>query len=387
MKEIQLFLVPEPGKKPEFLATVIPIDPAPIALKQWQTLPSKIVLEAYTRDAWAWKPNSKLQAMSVKSTDGRNKLPGFVGYLKQRQKSAYGRFPTRGVLIVSYIQSSKETDRMDCTITMDFADLPNCELKPMPAAAQQQQQAAAIRPSLATATVGKKTGLLGKLVSGAQRTQQSMLATAKSNVQPIPTASINDNQVTNSDTAIAASNASEALTRTAQQVLAEFRESMQQRMLDFELAPDECTRIELSLPEYIAGLNDDEKPRVTMDVLKYMVYEAAEEVDEEWIAYKEPSEFMDECVITVYKEGAAPPEVLEETNRAELPEEVRGQERAIAQERQRQLERQQMQQQKFTQNQAHKQHISDEADELEALNTHKRDRRTIEDYERERRAR
>ena len=45
MKEIQLFLVPEPGKKPEFLATVVPVDPSPVALKLWQTLPTKVILE------------------------------------------------------------------------------------------------------------------------------------------------------------------------------------------------------------------------------------------------------------------------------------------------------------------------------------------------------
>ena len=45
MKEVQLFLVPEPGKKAEFLASVVPVDPAPVALKLWQTLPAKIILE------------------------------------------------------------------------------------------------------------------------------------------------------------------------------------------------------------------------------------------------------------------------------------------------------------------------------------------------------
>ena len=96
---------------------------------------------------------------------------------------------------------------------------------------------------------------------------------------------------------------------------------------------------------------------------------------------------MDECVITVYKEGAAPSDVLEEINRAELPDEVRGQERALAQERQKQLERQHILQQKQTQENAHKRQVYEEADELEALNTQKRDRRTIEDYEREKRGR
>jgi hypothetical protein len=39
--------------------------------------------------------------------------------------------------------------------------------------------------------------------------------------------------------------------------------------------------------------------------------------------------FMDDVVILVYKEGAAPDDVLEELNQGELPEEVRGQQRAI----------------------------------------------------------
>ena len=56
------------------------------------------------------------------------------------------------------------------------------------------------------------------------------------------------------------------------------------------------------------------------------------------MAIKEPSEFMDEFVIAVYKEGAAPPEVLEELNKGELPDEVRGQQQAIQQERQRQVD-------------------------------------------------
>ena len=297
--------------------------------------------------------------------------------------------------MVSYIQASKEADRIECRITMDFADLANCQLQPLSPTTQQQPPiATSSRPPVAatttTAAMPKKTGLLGKLVSGAQRTQQSMLATAKlastttgnSDIQASTTAKTNSLQFTTGN-----SNAAAALQRTAQQVLADFREAMQQKMLDFELAPDESIRVELSLPEYTAGLDLDDQTRVTMDVLKYMVYEAAEEVNEEWIAHKEPNEFMDECVITVYKEDAAPPEVLEEMNRAELPEEVRGQERAMAQERQRQLERQNMQQQKRAQDNAHKRQVHEEADEFEALNTQKRDRRTIADYEREKRDR
>ena len=41
------------------------------------------------------------------------------------------------------------------------------------------------------------------------------------------------------------------------------------------------------------------------------------EVNDAWIAHKEPSEFIDQVTICIYKEGAAPPEVLEEVNQGE----------------------------------------------------------------------
>ena len=122
-----------------------------------------------------------------------------------------------------------------------------------------------------------------------------------------------------------------------------------------------------------------------MEILKFVVYEQAEEVNEEWIAHKEPSEFMDEAVIAIYKEGEAPPEVLEEINKGELPDEVRGQQRALSE----QLSKQQ--QQKASKNDVALQRQAlargnaddDEDDDIAALNVVKRDRRTIEEIQRE----
>jgi hypothetical protein len=165
------------------------------------------------------------------------------------------------------------------------------------------------------------------------------------------------------------------------------------------MAEDEdVIQVTVTLSEHTAGLSSDDRAKVTMEVLKYMVYEAAEEVNEEWVVYKEPSEFVDEATFSVYKEGAAPPDVLEEINRAELPEEMKTQQRAVVAERQRLAD------------QAHQQHLQqvtlrasqrpdgggnggngpdndddDADDQLEALNQKKRDRRTIEDYERQKR--
>ena len=141
-------------------------------------------------------------------------------------------------------------------------------------------------------------------------------------------------------------------------------------------------KLPISLKDHTQDLLDSEKPKVTMEILKYMVYEAAEEVNEEWIAYKEPSEFMDECVIAIYKEGAAPPEVLEDINKGELPDEVRGQQRALSEQRAKTFQKKDEKQSQVMQKQAFDE---DEYDDLEVLNTNKRDRRTIEDYEREKR--
>ena len=123
MKEIQLLLRPAPGAQPEFLATVRPVEESanPAARAVWDTVLELastssttgttstshdnsnknnnnnngvvVVLDDYTREGWAWKPDKTgaLVTVTVESTDGRNKLPGFVQYLKQRQKSAYGR--------------------------------------------------------------------------------------------------------------------------------------------------------------------------------------------------------------------------------------------------------------------------------------------------------
>lgn len=311
--------------------------------------------------------------------------------------------------MVSYVQgkqqsssSSSEMTSIECRVTMDFANVPNCSLQPLAIAkpqTQSQQQQPSLSSSSSSLPPAKKTGLLGKLVSGAQRTQQTIRATAKpaaasstssnpNNESLSPGSTDNQQQASSSSS----SSAPQQL-RTAQQVLTDFREQMQQKMLDFELASHQDTmQLPIVLAHYTNNLlvssedNDNFRNSITMDVLKYMVYEAAEEVNDEWVVFKEPSEFMDECVFSIYKEGAAPPEVLEDINKAELPEEVRGQERALAAERQKQVERQQLHEQKLAQQQAHRQQLEEEEDDLEVLNTQKRDRRTIADYEREKRS-
>ena len=150
-------------------------------------------------------------------------------------------------------------------------------------------------------------------------------------------------------------------------------------MLDFDIHDSETVlKVELSLSQYTKDLATlDDKAKITMEILKYMVYEQAEEVNEAWIAYKEPSEFMDEVTIAVYKEGEAPPEVLEEINKGELPDGVRGQERALQQERQKQADMKEQKRKQELQRKALKERAEEDGDETEALNQNKRDRRTI----------
>jgi hypothetical protein len=405
MKEIKLYLIPQPGAKPEFLASLQVVDPSPAVTTLWNDrLPEQVVLEGYTRDSWAWKPSSAWQTITCVSTDGRNKLPGFNGYLKQRTKSAYGRCQGSSVFVVSYIQSKAAADdpnRVECRIALDSSKIPGCSLPASVAAAapaaKPPKPAVAVAVNTGAAAPPKrKGGLLGKLVGAQQRTNQHVaIASAPVRSAPGTTATLSSTGAThtaaqNGGTSApeAADGAPAAPLKTAQQVFADFRQSMQDKMLDFDLSDETVKQIKVSVNEQSAGLADSDKSKVAMDVLKYMVYEAAEEVNEEWIAFKEPSEFLDEVIINIYKEGAAPPEVMEEINKGEVPDEVRGQQMAIQQERQKQAAAQESRHLSQVKSEAIRNmratgEEDDEEDELEALNTKKRDRRTIEDYHRE----
>ena len=90
---------------------------------------------------------------------------------------------------------------------------------------------------------------------------------------------------------------------------------------------------------------------------------------------------MDECVIVVYKEGHAPEEVLEELNRVEVPDEVRGQQKAVQDARQRKAASQEAKLDKERFSQAVQQEKADE--DMEALNVGGRDRRSIEEIQRD----
>lgn len=368
--------MPTPGATPEFLATLEGLGSSVIP----SDLPDKLIIENYTRDPWAWKPNPSVwQSFQTKSVDGRNKLPGFLKYLKDRTKSAFGRFADKeSIVVISYIQKvapSGSPPQLECRLAWDLSSVPGCPMKPpppkpIPAAvlANVQKPPAKKIPPKHNVRQRKGGGLLGNLVASANRT---VAAVQKDKAKP------------KADTVADGSSSGASNKKSAQQVMAEFRQKMSEKMLDFDISSEGVLRVSINPSEYhkdLATLAD--KAKITMEILKYMVYESVEEVNEDWIAHKEPSEFMDEATIAVYKEGEAPAEVLEEVNKGELPDEIRGQQRAMQAEQQKQAEMKEKSMAQKKARQALAERAADD-DDTEVLNQNKRDRRTVAEYQEE----
>jgi len=287
MKQVTLSLIPAPGSKPEFLATVEALD----YIDEWdRCMPSKINIEGYTRDGWAWKPNpSAWIELVCASVDGRNKLPGFLKYLKERKKCAFGRFSPTTVLVVSYIQENVASENeMSIRICLDMRKLDKCPLlKGTKVVSGKKQLATPAQPD----SKSEKRGILGNLLGAQKRTNQHMAHFVKPKPPSNPVSTTMNSNETNVVNPAAV--ASETKSRTAQQVLAEFREKMEQEMLDFDCCSESSVEVKIPLSDMKKELNDAEKIRVNMDVLFFIVTEAAEECNEEWIVHKERSEFVD----------------------------------------------------------------------------------------------
>ena len=104
----------DPSAKPDFLATVEPILPKQLPF----TLPFELIFDGYTRESWS-SGSSKVTSISdtqssddewqscyLISTDGRNRLPGFLQYLQGRKKAAICKFnddaSCKSLLVVPY---------------------------------------------------------------------------------------------------------------------------------------------------------------------------------------------------------------------------------------------------------------------------------------------
>lgn len=408
MNETKIMLTPSPGVKPEFLATVEPVSMT--GSEQHFSLPFEVVLDGYTREPWSsggvknnsddingWKSGYLL------STDGRNRLPGFLKYLRDRKKACIAKFndstaSTKAILVVPFDpppippeQLPSGADKNQLLYVMYLPDdrvLSKGKTDPKKQQLQiieqqkkkekqqrteqqqkiqreqqlQRQKETAQQRNTTQATSTKKGfggGILGNLL-GAQQKTQGHLDTVRSKRR-------------NNDLA-------PDLTSGAAGAITSFREKVAADLEKFKSDNGTfVTKVSISLGALVHSVPIEERDKVTMDVFKYVVYEQVEEVGmDKWIAAKEPTDFIDEIVIAVYKEGHAPADVLEDLNKADLPDELKGLSRHMADTQSKAAQRKD----KKSSEVMMRQNMMGE-DNVVVLNTNKRDRRTLEQIQKD----
>jgi len=217
----------------------------------------------------------------------------------------------------------------------------------------------------------KSNGFLGNLLVAHRKTEQHLASVPKSSIMKTTTTSMDN---THDGTT----------TVTTGSIIAKFRHDMEQKLLDFQQNTT-CNEIKIpiSINEITKDLtNNEQKLTMTMDIFKYIVYEQAEEIGQDkWVAAKEPGEFTDETIVAVYKEGHAPASVLEDLMNGDLPDEIRGQQRAIREAQMKVKAKKEGKDDLLRQQKAIRNSVS--SNKMTQLNTQKRDRRTIAEIQRD----
>ena len=304
MNETTIMLRPAPNAKSEFLATVEPLllprgSPSAPSGPPFD-LPFEVTLDGYSREPWSsgrrLGPEGWRTCLLV-STDGRRRLPGFVGHLRERRKAAVCRFDgpggERAVLVVPH-------DPPEGAVPGD-ADLPEgvaresvifvkflrderllnggsdgATKKRQEAAGEQKMQQQATRrkgqaaaaqhaarkhqpgapPSSSTAkkptkSKGSAGGLLGSLMCAQKRTERA-LDTVRSQKAPA-----HEEFDPNSGAA---------------GVINRFRDRVLDDLRGFGSDPSATeTKVSISLPALTRDVPPDERDRVTMEALKFTV--------------------------------------------------------------------------------------------------------------------
>ncbi|KAL3785296.1 hypothetical protein ACHAW5_008328 [Stephanodiscus triporus] len=421
MNETTILLSGNPGAEPDFLATVEPAIPRrcpPFVL------PFELVIDEYTREPWSSgrtddpsvDDDDGWRSCYLVSTDGRDRLAGFMGYLRDRKKAAVARFAApigdapggggggRAVLVVPYdppppVPRDDLPEGMDASRAIFVKYLRDENIlgrdrttqartgqhKSMQAEKTQQQQQqqqpqqrthnnqtrqergsqrqqptgekVITKPPRPAPSTGKGVGLLGNLLGAQRRTEDHLdMVRAKK--------ASRDSSFDAGTGAAGCINAFRAKVSSDLEAFKNDRTSF-------------STKVHIELSSLVRSVPPDERDGVTMDVFRFAVYEQVEEVGmDRWVAAREPSEFMDECVITVYKEGHCPKEVLEDMNRGELPDEIKGQARHIVESQSRAVQRKEKKMDERM--------VKDStAEDVVVLNTNKRDRRTLEQIQKD----
>ena len=421
MNSTTLLLAGEPNTEPSYLATVEPStfhQPPPL------TLPFELVLDRYTREPWSTGqifprgdgsgdgPQHKLvstvwQCCYLVSTDGKKRLSGFLQYLQERKKAAVAKFEAvdvsllpsnssscgKAILVVPYDPPPMPTefvlpdgvDKSEVLFVMYLRDenvlrgkdtrgaqeLQQKKVEQQPRQQQQQQNITqhqlqgqtqkhvpTEQRAQSSSSSNNKGGCLGKLL-GAQRRTENHLEMVMPRKGSQSTFDPNTG---------------------AAGCINQFRNKISKELQQFKSDPTTyISKFPISHASLIKNVSLEEQDKVTINVFKFTVYEQVEEIGMgQWVAVKEPSEFLDECVISVYKNGHCPAEVLDEINRGDLPDEIKGQARHMVESQSKAIERRGKKQDE----QMVKDTIVGE-DNVVVLNTNKRDRRTLEQIQKD----
>ena len=412
----------DPSAKPDFLATVEPILPKQLPF----TLPFELIFDGYTRESWSSGSSKDTSSISegqqssnddewqscyLISTDGRNRLPGFLQYLQERKKAAICKFDddasSKSLLVVPFdppplpldklpdgidmnqvlfvkylrdknmLKTKKGSDGSDAAKMIEQQKLLEQQKKQQKLIQQQKekqmkiqqqrkvpipQKKTPIPTSQSSSSTNKKvgggSGLLGNLL-GKQRKTETHLDLVRGE----KTSEMAYDPTTGAAGCINA-----------------FRTKISTELEQFKSNPTlHIHKITISLSELIRSVPTSERDKVTLDVFKFTVYEQVEEVGmDKWIAAKEPTEyFMDECIINVYKEGHCPPDVLEDINKAELPDEIKGATRHIVDTQSKAIQRKEAKKHALLNKE------TGGEDNVVVLNSNKRDRRTLEQIQKD----
>lgn len=404
MNETTILLSPSPGDAnaiPDFLATVepsIPRDPP-------FSLPFELVFDGYTREPWSSYQQHKQHTNSnawkycyLVSTDGRNRIPGFLKYLRERKKSAVAKFeateplPSPGgksILVVPHDPPPIPTDlpagvdannlvfvkylrddnvlkkRKEVQKTQQQKQHQHQQQQILQQKRQQlqppQKKKIPPQPTAHSSTKRGGGGLLGSLLGKASRTENH-LHVVRSNKK-------SNEAAFDPTTGVAG-------------CINDFRTKLSAELERFKSDPTTFnTKVSIDLASLVRSVSADEREKLTIDAFKFTVYEQVEEIGGEgWIAAKEPSEFLDECVIVVYKEGHCPPEVLEDMNKGELPDEIKGQTRHLVEAQSKAIQRKGKKQDEQNLRSALG---GTRMEGTTELNTNKRDRRTLEQIQKD----
>ncbi|KAL7462733.1 hypothetical protein ACHAXS_003106 [Conticribra weissflogii] len=396
MNETTILLSPSPGDPnatPDFLATIEPLTLLPrnpfvqsakddYFSSSTLTLPFEIVLDGYTREPWssgklppsenydAGDGNHPWKCGYLRSTDGRNRLPGFFQYLRSRKKAALAKFepsPLDGMAFSNDSGGNAASGNFKALLVVPFDPPPvpdNMKLpdgvdsnqlifvkylgderlilkkkreksaeeqkhKLMQVQQQQQEQQKKLMMQhnpQQQAQMQQQKKMQQNSQQQQQKQQQQQSSTKKGgllgSLLGAQRRTENHLHMVRTKKSSASNPSADPLSSESPETgaagaISSFRTKVSDQLQRFQDDPTSFVeRVRISLPELVRGVPVEDMEKVTMDVFKYVVHEQVEEVGmDRWVAAKEPGAFLDECVICVYKEGHCPKEVLEEINK------------------------------------------------------------------------